>query len=106
MHLSRPKHRNAVQHPTPPIGFAKTFVRSFAQLAPRGVEIAMHIVELGHKIQDRRFEYLFEHELNPDPWEIGNLDWYLDGELQGGLDERDLLALSAGEDGEVVVGDG
>jgi hypothetical protein len=92
MHLSRPKHRNAVQHPTPTTDFAKTFVRSFAQLAPRGAEIALRVVELGHKMLDGRSEFLFDHG-NSDPWEVGNLDWYLDGELRGEMGERDFFGL-------------
>jgi hypothetical protein len=59
MHLSRPKHRNAVQHLTPPAGFAKAFIGSFAQLAPRGVEVVMHAI----KMQDRRFEFLVDHDI-------------------------------------------
>jgi hypothetical protein len=97
MHLSRPKHRNAVQHPTPTTDFAKTFVRSFARLAPRGVRVALNIVELGwRKMQDRdgQFEFLFDHG-SSDPWEIGNLDWYLDEELQGETGGgKDMLVLS------------
>ena len=98
MHLSRPKHRNAVQHPTPPASFAKAFVHSSAQLAQRGVEIATHIIESGHKIEDRRFEFLFDHG-DIDPWEIGNLDRYLDGVLQSGIDDEELLFLSGDEEG-------
>jgi hypothetical protein len=100
MHLSRPKHRNSIQHPTPPISFAKAFVRSSTQLSRRGVEIATHVIQSGHKMQDGRFEFLFEHE-SLDPWERGNLDRYLDGELEGGLGERSLLAVH--EDGRVGV---
>ena len=99
MHLSRPKHRNIVQHPTPTIDFAKTFIHSFARLAPRGVEIAMHIVDSGYKMQDGRFEFLFDHG-NSDSWEMENLDWYLDGEIQGGIGERDFLVSCDEEMGE------
>jgi len=98
MHLSRPKHRNVVQHPTPPASFAKAFVHSSAQLAQRGIEIATHIIDSGNKIQDRRFEFLFDHG-DMDPWEIGNLDRYLDGVLQCGIDGGDLLFLSDDEEG-------
>jgi hypothetical protein len=75
-------------------------VRSSTQLSRRGVEIATHVIQSGHKMQDGRFEFLFEHE-SLDPWERGNLDRYLDGELEGGLGERSLLAVH--EDGRVGV---
>jgi hypothetical protein len=99
MHLSRPKYRNAVQHPTPPAGFAKAFVGSFARLAPRGVEVAMQVVDLGYKMMDGRFEFLFDHGRS-DPWERGNLDWYLDAALRGGIGEEEELVLDDEDVGE------
>jgi hypothetical protein len=56
-------------------------------------------------MQDGQCEFLFEHE-SSDPWERGNLDRYLDEELEGGLGERDLLATPQDEEvGEKRLGE-